>query len=122
MAFPRDLITDLRSFRRHCDEPTGPAFGGPDDKLRDEAIHPSSAATRIASRSLSSGAHSRDPLARNDGADEAYFLPAISFAFCPNIFLRASSSKGSFSNLPIARPACTWGRARTSAYQRLAFA
>ena len=27
---------------RHCEEPTGPAFGGPDDKLRDEAIHPSS--------------------------------------------------------------------------------
>jgi hypothetical protein len=24
--------------RRHCEEPTGPAFGGPDDKLRDEAI------------------------------------------------------------------------------------
>jgi hypothetical protein len=24
---------------RHCEEPTGPAFGGPDDKLRDEAIH-----------------------------------------------------------------------------------
>jgi len=23
---------------RHCEEPTGPAFGGPDDKLRDEAI------------------------------------------------------------------------------------
>src|SRR5260221_5131415 len=24
---------------RHCEEPTGPAFGGPDDKLRDDAIH-----------------------------------------------------------------------------------
>src|SRR5437667_8404025 len=24
---------------RHREEPTGPAFGGPDDKLRDEAIH-----------------------------------------------------------------------------------
>ena len=24
---------------RRCEEPTGPAFGGPDDKLRDEAIH-----------------------------------------------------------------------------------
>jgi hypothetical protein len=23
---------------RHCEEPTGPAFGRPDDKLRDEAI------------------------------------------------------------------------------------
>src|SRR5258706_8481065 len=27
------------SFPRHCEEPTGPAFGGPDDKFRDEAIH-----------------------------------------------------------------------------------
>jgi hypothetical protein len=27
-------------YLRHCEEPTGPAcFGGPDDKLRDEAIH-----------------------------------------------------------------------------------
>ena len=26
---------------RHCEEPTGPAFDGPDDKLRDEAIQPS---------------------------------------------------------------------------------
>src|SRR4030081_630049 len=26
---------------RHCEEPTGPAFGRPDDKLRDEAIHSS---------------------------------------------------------------------------------
>jgi hypothetical protein len=33
----------------------------------DEAIHSFFAATWIASRSLSSGAHSRDPLARNDG-------------------------------------------------------
>src|SRR5260370_32311369 len=24
---------------RHCEEPTGPAFGGPHDKLRHEAIH-----------------------------------------------------------------------------------
>jgi hypothetical protein len=23
---------------RHCEEPTGPAFGRPDDELRDEAI------------------------------------------------------------------------------------
>ena len=33
----------------------------------DEAIHSCFAAPWIASRSLSSGAHSRDPLARNDG-------------------------------------------------------
>ena len=41
-----------------------------------------------------------------------HHFPANSFAFCPNIFLRASSSNGSFTNLPIARPACTCGRAR----------
>src|SRR6266478_1982868 len=56
----------LKPERRHCEEPTGPAFGGPDDKLRDEAIHSFFVAPWIASRSLSSGAHSRDPLARND--------------------------------------------------------
>jgi hypothetical protein len=52
---------------RHCEEPTGPRFGRPDDKLRDEAIQ--FEARWIASRSLSSGARSRDPLARNDGTD-----------------------------------------------------
>src|SRR6266436_1010713 len=42
--------------RRHCEERS------------DEAIHPSAcAALWIASRSLSSGARSRDPVARNDG-------------------------------------------------------
>jgi hypothetical protein len=41
---------------RHCEEQS------------DEAIHSFfSRRTWIASRSLSSGAHSRDPLARNDG-------------------------------------------------------
>src|SRR5258705_13438506 len=40
---------------RHCEEQS------------DEAIPSYFAATWIASRSLSSGAHSRDPLARNDG-------------------------------------------------------
>src|SRR6266404_6457711 len=39
---------------RHCEEQS------------DEAIHSYFAATLIASRSLPSGAHSRDPLARND--------------------------------------------------------
>jgi hypothetical protein len=33
----------------------------------DEPIHSAFVAAWIASRSLSSGAHSRDPLARNDG-------------------------------------------------------
>src|SRR5216684_2260621 len=40
---------------RHCEERS------------DEAIYSSFVALWIASRSLSSGAHSRDPLARNDG-------------------------------------------------------
>ncbi len=43
----------LKLEQRHCEE------------QRDEAIHSSLAAPWIASRSLSSGAHSRDPLARN---------------------------------------------------------
>src|SRR5260370_37689604 len=48
-------------------ERRGVAAGGRDDKLRDEAIHCRYAVPWIASRSLSSGAHSRDPVARNDG-------------------------------------------------------
>src|SRR5437588_7818914 len=34
----QSVIRQVRD-HRHCEEPTGPAFGGPDDKLRDEAIH-----------------------------------------------------------------------------------
>src|SRR5260370_41441585 len=52
---------------RHCEEPTGPAFGRPDDKLRHEAIHCRYAVPWIASPDLSSGAPSRDPVAPNDG-------------------------------------------------------
>src|SRR6266478_9974957 len=57
---------------RHCEEPTGPAFGGPDDKLRDEAIQSCFPNVWIASRSPSSGAHSRDPLARNDDGAKTF--------------------------------------------------
>jgi hypothetical protein len=32
------LVSSDVLFFRHCEEPTGPAFGRPDDKLRDEAI------------------------------------------------------------------------------------
>ncbi len=64
--YSKKLPTELVRICRHCEEPTGPAFGGPDDKLRDEAIHWAAKQDWIASRSLSSGAHSRDPLARND--------------------------------------------------------
>jgi len=49
-------ITSSQSLSQcHCEERS------------DEAIHTSNAALWIASRSPSSGAHSRDPLARNDG-------------------------------------------------------
>src|SRR6266550_3525759 len=65
----------LASFvARHCEEPTGPAFGGPNDKLRDEAIY-SCCSNRLLPRSLSSGAHSHDLLARNDG-----FLHALTLS------------------------------------------
>src|ERR1700686_1679978 len=69
--------------------------------------------------SRDSGAGADAP-SRNDGV-RVYFLSAPSLARWPNMFLRASSSKGSLTNLPIASPACTCGRARTSAYQRLMF-
>src|SRR6266436_5527809 len=49
---------------RQCEEPTGPAFDGPDDKLRDEAIQLLKGYRLL--RGPSSGAHSRDPLARHD--------------------------------------------------------
>jgi len=49
MIFPCSL------FFRHCEEQS------------DEAIHVSALGYWIASRSLSSGAHTRDPVARNDG-------------------------------------------------------
>jgi hypothetical protein len=52
--------------RRHCEERlvrrSSTSEGG-----SDEAIHSFVLALWIASQSLSSGAHSRDPLARNDG-------------------------------------------------------
>ena len=53
--------------QRHCEERS------------DEAIHTFFAARWIASRSLSSGAHSRDPLARNEGIiyDSSYAFTAF---------------------------------------------
>jgi hypothetical protein len=45
----------------HCEEPTGPAFGRPDDKLRDEAIQYPQLMRWMAARSPSLGVHSRDP-------------------------------------------------------------
>jgi hypothetical protein len=50
------------ALHRHCEE------------RGDEAIH-SSAEGWVASRSLTSGAHSRDPLARNDGMSIGRLLP-----------------------------------------------
>jgi hypothetical protein len=58
----RDIITAViireSGFYRHCEE------------LSDEAIQLAFALLWIASRSLSSGAHSRDPLARKDGGPQ----------------------------------------------------
>jgi hypothetical protein len=64
MADMCDLPGRANQYRRHCEEQS------------DEAIHSSPSPLWIASRSLSSGAHSRDPLARNDG-----FL-AVAVCFC----------------------------------------
>src|SRR5207245_11497572 len=62
---PRDSGLMLELTRRHCEERlvrrSSTSEGG-----SEEAIHSSLVAPWIASRSLSSGAHSRDPLARND--------------------------------------------------------
>jgi hypothetical protein len=33
-----DIHDDVLLIFRHCEEPTGPAFGRPDDELSDEAI------------------------------------------------------------------------------------
>jgi hypothetical protein len=34
----RMFLAAAQAIVRHCEEPTGPAFSRPDDKLRDEAI------------------------------------------------------------------------------------
>ncbi|MGH6702225.1 MAG: hypothetical protein ACRECG_02300, partial [Bradyrhizobium sp.] len=47
------IVSATKKVIRHCE--------------RSEAIHVATKKEWIASRSLSSGAHSRDPLARNDG-------------------------------------------------------
>jgi hypothetical protein len=53
--------------RRLCEEYPDQRFALSEHRLRDEAIHSCFlVASWIASRSLSSGAHSRDRLARND--------------------------------------------------------
>ena len=38
---PVKVVGGNLEHRRHCEEPTGPALGRPDDKLRDEAIQSS---------------------------------------------------------------------------------
>src|SRR5450432_4053389 len=109
MAFPfiaslaRLLLLHLN---RHC-EPTGRANARPmtgsakQSNLREEKLD-CFVASLLAMTALA-----------------CHFGPDNSFAACPNIFFRASSSNGAFTNFPIASPACTCGRARTSAYQRL---
>jgi hypothetical protein len=56
-----------------------------------EAIQPSGAASWIASRSLSSGAHSRDPLARNDDRNSA---SAVKINYPEDVVLRLRRSTG----------------------------
>jgi hypothetical protein len=89
-------ISDSHNTDRHCE--------------RSEAIH---AATRkqewIASRSLSSGAHSRDPLARNDVAPVPHTPPPSRDALAPELcmFLRLENQRA--QGKPGAR--CTRSRA-----------
>src|SRR5258708_26301634 len=68
MGFQTCLTLPGKLILRHCEEQlvrrSSTSEGG-----SDEAIHSSSWGLWIASRSLSSGAHSRDPLARNDGGE-----------------------------------------------------
>src|SRR5438128_7282364 len=56
----------------------------------------------------------------HEGID--YFLPDTCLAICPNMTFRVSSLNGSLTNFPIANPACTCGRARTTAYHRFTLA
>src|SRR6266446_6538989 len=51
---------------RHCEEPTGPASGGPDDKLRDEAIQSFASGFGLLRGACHRAALCADPLARND--------------------------------------------------------
>src|SRR5260370_26157540 len=44
-----------QDFIGHCEEPTGPAFGGPGDKLRGEAITLPAAAAMVSVREPSAG-------------------------------------------------------------------
>src|ERR1700729_3879511 len=57
---------------RHCEEPPGPAFGGPDDKLRDEAIQCSKRSPGLLR------------FARNDGEPHHVAVPFI--VGCPAEF------------------------------------
>src|SRR5712672_1463790 len=61
-----DRLCCLKLEPRHCEERS------------DEAIHTFFCARWIASRSLSSGAHSRDPLARSDGLNVQFAGRGIS--------------------------------------------
>jgi len=52
---------------RHCEEPTGPAFGRPDDRLRDEAIQSFRVALDRFAEPVIGPRFCADPLARKDG-------------------------------------------------------
>ena len=85
---------------RHCEE------------QRDEAIqHPPVVKAWIASRSLSSGARSRDPVARNDGGEHRIpamrKLPVVPICRIPTGVAMSGKSERSS-----ARPALTRGALR----------
>src|SRR6478672_7798012 len=60
-------------YHRHCEEPTAPAFGGPDDQPRDEAI---SVRPDRSARGACHRAHSREPWV---AMMERQSVPALGF-------------------------------------------
>ncbi len=68
-AHSRRDIANLCLKYRHCEEPTGPAFGRSDDKLRDEAIQTCDCGTMLDCFAEPVIGRSPDPLARKDGVD-----------------------------------------------------
>jgi hypothetical protein len=57
---------------RHCEEPTGPAFGRPVDKLRDEAIQSCCVASGLLRGACHRAAFCANPLVRNDDSTKTH--------------------------------------------------
>ena len=88
------------ALNRHCEEPTGPAFGGPDDKLRDEAIHASACcamncfAEPVIARAfarpvgLQLNMHSNDGVVRRGDLPDGQISKNLSIPGCKNKSLR----------------------------------